>query len=70
MTPNLRMRKELADFLNVPEHQLCGYTPDPKLLRNSCGECKFWNAGVCDLGNGDRVELPADSHSCKRFEKQ
>ncbi len=70
MMPNLRMRKELADFLKVPEHQLISFSPDPKLLRNSCGECKFWNAGVCDLGNGDRVELPADSHSCKRFEKQ
>lgn len=67
MMPNLRMKKELADFLKVPVHQLISFSPDPKLLRNSCGECKFWNAGVCDLGKGDRVELPADSHSCKRF---
>ena len=70
MNPNLRMRKELAAFLKVPEHQLIGYTPDPKLLRHSCGECNFWKDGVCDLGNGDRVELPACCHSCKHFKRR
>lgn len=65
MMPNLRMRKELADFFKVPEHQLISFSPDPELLRHTCGECEKWNAGVCDLGNGNRMALPADSHQCK-----
>ena len=66
MIPNPRMRRELAEFLKCPVEHVMGFTPDPKLYRHSCEECRRWKRGVCDL-NGDVMECPGCAHSCGKF---
>lgn len=71
MKRNPRCILELAEFLNVPAHQLISYTPARHLLKNNCGSCLFFRANVCDIGDGRKpIETMAECHACEHYKKK
>ncbi len=68
MKRNPRYEKELADFLKCKPWQVISYTPTPDILEHTCGECKYYASGWCNLDPADPLNTVfSDMHSCRHF---